>query len=63
MTIKQIRAMTGLSQQAFADKYSIPKRTLENWEMEGSAHRECPEYVKALLERVVTEDFRKVVKA
>lgn len=54
LRIKDIRKRSGLSQAKFAEKYGIPKRTLENWE-QGS--RECPEYVLSLLDRVVREDF------
>ena len=54
MTIKEIRALTGLSQAKFSEKYEIPKRTIENWEGE---QREPPAYVIKLLERVVKEDF------
>ena len=49
-----IRRRSGLSQAKFADKYGIPKRSIENWE---SGQRECPEYVLSLLDRVVSEDF------
>ena len=54
MTIKEIRSLTGLSQAAFAQKYDIPKRSIENWE---EGHREPPAYVLKLLERVIMEDF------
>lgn len=54
MTIKELRSITGLSQQAFSDKYNIPKRSIENWE---SGKRTPPEYVISLLERVVKEDL------
>ena len=54
MTIKELRALTGLSQKAFSDKYEIPKRTIEDWE---TGRRTPPEYVTKLLERVVKEDF------
>lgn len=52
--IKKLRELAGLSQQAFSDKYEIPKRTIEDWEAE---KRTPPEYVIKLLERVVKEDF------
>lgn len=52
--ICNLRSLTGLSQQAFSDKYEIPKRTIEDWEAE---RRTPPEYVIKLLERVVKEDF------
>ena len=54
MTIKELRALTGLSQQAFSEKYGIPKRSIENWE---GGKRNPPEYVIKLLERIVKEDF------
>lgn len=55
-TIKEIRAITGLSQTAFGERYHIPMRTIQNWE---GGQRECPEYVRLLLERVVKEDFER----
>lgn len=48
--IKEIRKMTGLSQAKFAEKYSIPRRTIENWE---SGKTSPPPYVITLLETVV----------
>ena len=54
----QIRKKTGLTQAAFAEKYNIPKRTIETWEsFSESARRNAPDYVLDLLERVVKEDF------
>lgn len=44
-TIKEIRAHLGLSQVAFAERYGIPRRTLEDWERLGR----CPSYVVRLL--------------
>lgn len=53
---KDIRALTGLSQQRFGDFYGIPKRTIEAWEM---GERTAPEWVMKLLERAVREDLAK----
>ena len=54
----EIRKMSGLTQAAFAEKYNIPKRTIETWEAaSASARRNAPDYVLDLLERVVKEDF------
>ena len=55
MTIKELRSMTGLTQKAFAEKYHIPKRTLENWE---GGQREPTETILYLLERAVKEDYK-----
>ena len=32
--IKQLRSLTGMTQQQFSDYLNIPKRTIENWETE-----------------------------
>lgn len=53
----EIRALSGLTQQAFSEKYGIPKRSIENWE---GGKRNPPEYVISLLERVVREDIKKI---
>ena len=55
-SICNLRSLTGLSQQAFSDKYEIPKRTIEDWER---GRRKPPEYVVKLLERVVKGDIEK----
>ncbi len=59
MTIKQIRATTGLSQAKFGKKYDIPLNTIKNWECDPDKpnHRDCPIYVLKLLERAVKEDY------
>jgi hypothetical protein len=47
-TVREIVAHSGLSQAAFAERYCIPKRTVENWCTES---RECPIYLRLLLQR------------
>lgn len=54
MTIKELRALTGLSQSAFAKKYWIPVASLRHWEI---GQRQAPIYLVKLLERVVKEDI------
>ena len=56
MTIKQVRALTGLSQAKFAAKYHIPLATLENWER---GTRTAPPYVIELLYFRVDYDIRR----
>lgn len=55
MTIKEIRALTGLSRAEFGRVYHIPERTLDDWEKE---RRTPPPYVLELLEyRVKNESL------
>lgn len=55
MEVKELRGLTGLSQQKFGELYSIPKRTLQNWEL---GINDCPIYFRLALERMVKEDFK-----
>lgn len=57
MNIKDIRALTGLTQKKFAEQYGIPVRSLEGWE----AGKKVPDYFLNLLERCVREDLNKNV--
>ncbi len=50
MNIKEMREKLGLTQQMFADRYNIPKRTIENWE---TGKRKAPPYVMELLQNAV----------
>lgn len=55
ISAKEIRELSGLSQDRFGQRYNIPVGTLRNWEQ---GKRECPDYVLSLLERAVRADFR-----
>lgn len=59
MNVKQIRQAAGLTQKEFSQRYSIPLKTLQNWESNQNlpSYRACPQYVLLLLERVVKTDF------
>lgn len=46
MTIKELRAATGMSQKAFGEYFGIPHRTIQNWE---GGQNKCPEYLLELM--------------
>ena len=46
MTIKEIRAAVGMTQQEFADYFGISKRTVESWE---GGKRNIMDYVLDLI--------------
>ena len=47
LTLKELRQLSGMSRKEFADYFSIPYRTLQNWELN---IRECPAYLLDLIE-------------
>ena len=46
LTIREIRASTGLSQAKFCEVLDIPLKTLQHWE---AGRRSCPDYVVKLI--------------
>ena len=34
MTFKELRALSGMTQKAFAEYFGIPRRTVEDWDRE-----------------------------
>ena len=52
MSVKELRAVTGLSQAAFSRRFLIPRRTVENWEST-KVPNECPLYIRMLIADVL----------
>ena len=50
MSIKELRASTGLSQVRFADMFSIPVATLKDWEI---GRRTPPVYVLGMIQTIL----------
>ena len=46
MTVKELRAKTGMTQKAFAEYFGMSKRAVEEWEGE---RRKCPDYLLKLM--------------
>ena len=53
MTIKDMRAKSGMTQKAFSDYLNIPKRTIEDWEND---RRKAPDYVVEIIEYKLTHE-------
>ena len=60
MGCKAVRSMTGLSRKAFCDAYSLPVRTVEDWESE---RREPPLHSLMMLGFAVLSDSMEKRKA
>lgn len=50
MTIKELRATTGLTQKEFGNKFNIPTMSISNWE-QGACNP--PKYIPEMMERIV----------
>lgn len=49
LSFRELRRAVGLTQAAMAERFLIPKRTIENWEATGPSARTCPEYIKVMI--------------
>ncbi len=54
-TFREARLAAGLTQQAMADLFEMPKRTIENWE---AGKRTPPPYVQ----RLVLAELKRIAK-
>lgn len=48
MRFKEILQTAELTQQEFAEKFCIPKRTVENWSIKGENGRKCPDWLRLM---------------
>ncbi|WP_295094531.1 hypothetical protein [Ruminococcus sp.] len=52
--VRAMRAKLALSQAKFAEKFSIPKRTIECWESKSESSRTIPnDYVLKMIETII----------
>ena len=50
MSIREMRKASGMTQAQMADRFGIPKRTIESWESNSpTAGRKCPEYTRRMI--------------
>lgn len=49
----KLRALSGMSQRKFADYFGIPRRTIEEWDVN---NRECKPYIIALMRFKLEQD-------
>ena len=47
MTFKELRKLSGMTQQKFSEYFGIPRRTIEDWD---SGKRVCTNYLIDLME-------------
>lgn len=49
MSVRDMCKAAGLSQAAFAQRFCIPLRTVENWCCSGPSARACPDYIRLMM--------------
>ena len=49
-SIKQIAADAGMSVRAMATRFCIPQRTVEGWCCSGESARQCPLYIRLMMQ-------------
>ena len=54
VSMRALRARTGLSLSQFSARYGIPSRTISSWEL---GERECPSYTLELLAYRIDHEY------
>ena len=52
-SVREIRAAAGMTQAELAAHFAMPKRTIENWEAEGTAARSCAPYIRLMMQEAL----------
>lgn len=53
MTIRDMIEFSGLTQAGLALKFCMPIRTVENWCTKSNNHRNCPDYRRLMVARIL----------
>lgn len=49
-SVRDIAAAAGMSHRKLAERFGIPRRTVENWCTDSSSARSCPVYVRLMMQ-------------
>ena len=50
MSVRQIKDAAGMTQAQLAERFCMPKRTIENWCVSGGKEsRKCPDYIRLMM--------------
>jgi hypothetical protein len=53
MTVPEILSASGLNMTQLSTRFSIPYRTVQHWCTEGPEHRECPAYIRLMMQEIL----------
>jgi hypothetical protein len=53
MTVPEILIASGMSKVELSRRFSIPYRTIQHWCSDGKDQRDCPEYVRLMMQEIL----------
>jgi transposase len=53
MTVPEILTASGLNKTQLSKRFGIPYKTVQNWCADGKEHRECPAYVRLMMQELL----------
>lgn len=56
MTVPEILAAANMTKAALSRRFSIPYKTIRNWCTEGGERRECPVYVRLMMQEILLNE-------
>jgi hypothetical protein len=55
-TVPELLAASGMNMAQLSRRFEIPYRTVQCWCAEGKEHRECPAYVRRMMQTILESD-------
>jgi hypothetical protein len=56
MTVPEILTASGLNKTQLSKRFKIPYKTVQNWCASGKEHRDCPVYVRLMMQEILFKD-------
>jgi transposase len=53
LTVSEILTASGMSKVELSRRFSIPYRTIQHWCSDGNDKRDCPEYIRLMMQEIL----------
>lgn len=53
LTVPEILSASGMNKTELSKRFQIPYKTVRNWCTEGGERRECPMYVRLMMQEIL----------
>jgi hypothetical protein len=53
LTVSEILEASGMNMMQLSKRFDIPYRTIQNWCASGKAYRECPSYLRQMMQEIL----------
>jgi hypothetical protein len=52
-SVPELLTAASMTKRQLSDRFSIPYKTIQNWCAEGKEHRDCPTYIRLMMQEIL----------